>query len=75
MKTIYRYRGKQLPDAVLAEICWWSKNVFEDEEEEEGGVSERETEILVDSDADTDDDSDGIDDFPLQLAPKRVRAT
>ena len=31
----FRYRGKKSPDAILAEICWWYKNTFEEEEERE----------------------------------------
>lgn len=34
MYVYSRYRGKQSPDAILAEICWRAKNLFEDAEYE-----------------------------------------
>lgn len=30
MHTCFRYRGKASPDAIMAEICWRAKNLFED---------------------------------------------
>lgn len=64
-----RYRGKQSLDAIMAEICWWSKNLFEDNEgheiQEEGVTQAQEEDMDFDyevSDDDTDyefsDDSD-----------------
>lgn len=36
----YRYRGKKSPGAILGEICWWSKHMFEDDESEDEEVAE-----------------------------------
>ena len=70
--------GIKTPNADLAEICWWSKNMFEDDFQEEGGdrkVTLREKEVYDNSDTNSDNNSDNSDHSPLQLALKRVRTT
>lgn len=44
-----RYRGKTASDAILAEICWWSKAIFKEREENEN-EGEASVDVLVDSD-------------------------
>lgn len=52
----FRYRGKKKPHAILAEICWWYKNVYEgrkaeiEAEIDEGAIGgvEEETSMEVD---------------------------
>lgn len=71
---ISRYKGKKKPDAILAEILWWSKTVFERTEEEEiddtdtdGGYDYQQEEALMEyvesdhSDDGGNSDNDGDD--------------
>ncbi|XP_067635723.1 nucleolin-like [Eurosta solidaginis] len=61
-----RNRGKKSPDAILAEICWWYKSTFEEEEneekEEEGEdkdeIPEYQLDEFIDFSDDDDDDQD-----------------
>ncbi|XP_055307618.1 uncharacterized protein LOC129571793 [Sitodiplosis mosellana] len=60
-----RYRGKRSPDDIMAEICLWCKNLFEETEEQgepmevdDGNAQEdaREADRFADFIADSDDD-------------------
>lgn len=70
-----RYRGKRAPNAVLAEICWWSKALFEEREDRDES-EEQSREISEDhiqqSDASDFDDSDDDEESEQQPA-KRAR--
>lgn len=63
----FRYRGKKSPHAILAEICWWYKNTFEEEEdeekEEEGEDKDEIPEYLLDEIIDLSDDDDDDQDI------------
>lgn len=60
----FRYRGKKSPHAILAEICWWYKNTFEEEEKEEEGEDKDEIpEYLLDEIIDLSDDDDDDQDI------------
>lgn len=57
--SLHRYRGKKRPDAILAEICWWSKSIFdgqEDEDSDEDEDQEGETGMCGFEQSDDDDD-------------------
>lgn len=72
---IFRYKGKQSPDAILAEVCWRAKNMFEDDEydkrmhmevesermEVEGGPSQEGQDERFEFYADSDSSGDDTD--------------
>lgn len=76
-ETNYRYRGKKSPDSVLAEICWWSKNLFIDQEEinedENAANLESEAEMIHNLDSDSNDESDDTQNSQLPSTSKRPR--
>lgn len=41
---IHRYKGKKKPDAVLAEICWWSKTIYQNQEDDDEEEEEQQQE-------------------------------
>lgn len=59
---VCRYRGKKTPDAILAEICWWSRCVFEAQEDEQEtsqiGDEPMSVDIMYASDESCFDDSE-----------------
>lgn len=61
--NLFRYSGKKSPDKILAEICWWMKNVFEateeEDEPEEGGRMD------IERGPDNDDDDDNYHDIDI----------
>lgn len=74
---MFRYRGKKSPDAILADICWWSKTLYEDEDEEEMEDLRAEDEFdeFIASDDDDDDSKDQNDVETQSITPasKRLR--
>lgn len=63
----YRYRGKKSPSAIIAEICWWSKLVWQDKddlddkefsEDAEGPTVESHIDIMCGSETDDSDECD-----------------
>lgn len=75
----FRYRGKKSPDSVLAEICWWSKNLFKDQEKmnkdinENGDNLESDAEMLHTLDSNSKDESDDTQNLQLPSTSKRPR--
>lgn len=63
----FRYRGKRSPDAIMAEICWRTKNIFEDSDFEkitkQMEVDDKQREDYEDSDDDDNDEYDCGEDF------------
>lgn len=79
--NLFRYRGKKSPDKILAEICWWMKNVFEATQEVEEGIEvvnieDDDDDVMLPyddyGDIDYDSDHDGDDDVydPVQKRPR-----
>lgn len=76
---ILRYKGKGKPDAVLAEICWWSKTLFEEYEEQDEpmeveSAGEDDLNLFDDFVADSDDE-DELDDKDEDGAAQPVEPT
>lgn len=67
-----RYRGKKSPDAILADICWWSKTMYENREEKEQEEEEEEEDWQAEAEFDDFIASDE-DDFEPEQASKRPR--
>lgn len=72
----FRYRGKLSPDAVMADICWCAKSMFqgyeksssdsdtdEDTDEEEEGDEDNYDDFFDDSDEEVDEDKTGDDEM------------
>lgn len=59
--NLFRYKGKKSPDKILAEICWWMKNLFEATEEED----EPEEAGRMDIEGEPDDDDDNYHDIDI----------
>lgn len=84
----FRYVGKKSPDRILAEICWWYKNVFETTELEEGEPEEiggggeameveeedDDNDVVVPYDDYGDVDEDGDTEYEHDEAPAQKRS-
>lgn len=73
-----RFKGKK-PDALLAEVCWWSHRIsqFECEDSEDGeGHTERDMTLNLIPQADSDTDSeDGLEPQSKKSRPSTSTAT
>lgn len=60
--SLHRYKGKKRPDTLLAEICWWSKTIYQtqdvEDEEQQGECGWQQSDESDYDDDDDDDDSD-----------------